>query len=218
MHRMFTHEETGFVSIGDGVSEPITFTLEQFLSVYPDYRLPTGVVGVNYEHHGSRLLYIVHREGGHSQGYNTVDPVYEDHIARFEEYKAVHADITHPLYGLSLEEQRRSLAGYLSNARIAQAGIGTDAYSPTERETFSVQLAEATAWAADNTAETPMLDAARKAGEDKAAQVAKVIQNNAQHTAMLAERLKIIRNARAETDAMGAETLRATFDAKFMVE
>lgn len=77
-----------------------------------------------------------------------------------------------------------------------------DRYPPHERETWSIQLAQARAFTADPNAETGMLDTlAEKRGQTRARTAARIIEKAAQFEAMAAD---VIGTQQAREDAIEA--------------
>lgn len=167
------HDRAGIVSICDGAVAVVYTDLAELLADMPGYALPEGVIGVNYEHRRAALLHIEHRADGSTAVGIGPSASYEAIIAAaggLAQAQAARAVLrSHPLYQVTdLAVAREVMTRLVGQEFERAAGELTTRWTATERDTFGVQLAEAQAWLADETAATPMLDALLLPEEDKA--------------------------------------------------
>lgn len=130
-HPLFVVEPDGPVSIRDDQWWVTYEDLDKFQADEPDFALPEGYVGLNYERCNPPIGRLIKADGSFDD-LEVPNDEYEAIIARIPHYRARIDERNHPLYGLSLDEAKSKAAHLLAqavNLFIASKPDGRDRYN-----------------------------------------------------------------------------------------
>ena len=161
--RAFIHEPNDLLTISNGVTT-VTLGLEDFWESEPDYTLPPGVRGVNYEARtgpGAAPIYHLRQEGGAVAKGQFPNPEYEAYIEKVLVYLHWLAARESPFY--QVDDLARAKIICLQQIslyfdRLANEDPDMARWTKVERETWEMQYQQALACKADPEALTPLLD------------------------------------------------------------
>lgn len=158
-HRAFIVQPNGVIYVGDGTNEASFNSIAAFQQHEEGFALPQGIVAVGYEVRGERVAAYVQATDGTVTPSSEPNETYEGYIDSAEDYAAMLAEQAHPLYGLGVTAARDVTALRVAAELNTRADTYFARWPAAERNTFERQLAEATAWDADNQEPTPLIDA-----------------------------------------------------------
>jgi len=207
----FNHEDSGVITICNGVKELVFMTPDEFKAIEPKYDPPSfpGYMRA-YECRvlpdGTQEL-AIHCETGaiYRDSENDGKPALwaegEAYIANLDVYEKLQAVREHVLFGVVDLDAAKEIASQalVNHMRILTYDIAGNKYSEDERASWAIQLAEATAWSTNSLAQTPFLDLIIKTGETKNDQVRTILAKSVELQQKIAPYIKA---RREKTDTL----------------